>query len=462
MRKLLLASLLLFSAPAWANTIALHTNISADNAISGVNSNFSTIANVINGTIEGSTDSGATVSNIKADSVYEINMADDANPRVRDSELFNITTDTQSGATLTQGTVRESGCDPADDTDLTSDVSACVFYVNGYRVSKAATSVTYTATRDCYLDLSQSGVYTNTCVTVGAAAPAVAANSGRLAKVVTNGTEITSVTALYTTRVPGLIIPAHYRDGLKISYDSSTTVLVGAGTAEINSSMVSKSTETTLTLSTAGDYAGGSSLRAVNTYGYVGMDSSGNLKLHTTAPTHDNYAVSTTAGKLRYATWSSTVYRILGWFWMNNASSGSVETGAIGNINEGDVTNHVYSADATNATVDTASTDFIDLIQTRFYSSGGKTIVRFGGNFAGSVAQRVAVLTLSIDGVGFQNSVTSGTSGLAASDGVGGYQSITGEYATQLGRGTHTCLIRWRTDAATLSTRENFITIEEK
>src|SRR3990167_3712049 len=160
MKKIILGILLLLSTNAYAGTITLGT-ISADATASGFNDNYTTIANVINGNIEGSTDSGATVSNIKADSVHEINMADDANRRVSDSELFNITTDTISGGAISsQATVVESGCVQATDTDLTADVSACVVYINGYRVSKGATAQTYAAGSTTYLWITQGGVYT--------------------------------------------------------------------------------------------------------------------------------------------------------------------------------------------------------------------------------------------------------------------------------------------------------------
>lgn len=464
MYRLLLALMILVASPAWANTIALHTNISADNAITGVNSNFSTISNWANGNIEGSTDGGTTVNNIKADSVYEINMADDANPRLRDSELFNITTDTQSGATLTQGTVVESGCIVADDTDLTSDISACIVYVNGYRVSKSATSITYTATRDCYVDLSQSGVYTSTCVTNGAAAPAVAANSSRLAKVVTDGTEITTITSLFTTRVPGLIVPANYRNGLAVSFDTTTTMLVMPGSVEINNSMVNKTGQTTLTISTAGDWAGGSSLRALNTYGYVGIDASGNLKMHTTAPTHDNYAVSSTDGKFRYATWSSTVYRVLGWFFMNGATSGQLQEGFVSNIKDGDVENKawVVSGDGSNFT--TASTSLTNFQTVRMYTSGAPLQITQSVSANGDAANR---------GVHFSTSIDSGTPAfpesqfVAVSAGAGTalneFTAASKNVVKRLPRGTHTLTTKWRVTSGTdVYGRDATLTVEEK
>lgn len=363
-KKLLFIGLL-FSTPCYAGTISLAT-ISADATAAGFNNNYTILSNVVNGNIEGSTDGGATVSNIKADSVFEINMADDANGRVRDSELFGIGVDTIAGGAISsQSTVVESGCVQATDSDLTADVSACVAYINGYRVSKSATSQTYSNNTTTYLWLSQTGVYnqsTNPDTTI--------ANSALIAKVVTSGGAITTVTNFFTTRLPGLIIPSDYRVGMVVSKDSATTLTVGAGHAEVNNLLLTKTSATTLTLTTAGDWAGGSSLRAASTYGFVGIDASGNLKMHTTAPTHENYAVSVTEGKKRYATWSSTVYRILGWFYMDGSQN--IENAS--NIKEADVHNSVQSND-TSVVPTFNSTTFSEVSRVNFYNSGGPILI---------------------------------------------------------------------------------------
>ena len=374
-------TILLLATSAYAGTISLNT-ISPDSNAVAYNDNFTEISDTVNGSIEGSTDSGSTVSNIKADTVFEINMADDANPRLRDSELLSITTD----STTASNTFVYSGGIPADSANLTSNISACTAYVNGYRVVKTATSNTYTASRDTWVDLSQSGVYTFTPVTNGAGEPVVAANSARLAKVVTDGTEITSVTDEANRRIPGLLIPSHYRAGLFVSRDSATTVTVLPGSSEINNTMVNKTATTTLTISTAGDWAGGSSLRAADTFGFVGSDSSGNLKLHTTAPAFDNYALTTSSGKRRYASWSSTTYRILGWFYMDGSGSGNVEV--VSNVKEGDVPNIAISQDPTTSGVvtnftTTSATD-VDLMKVRFYSSGNPIKIRFNSHTSNS------------------------------------------------------------------------------
>jgi len=368
MRKLLGITFgLLIASTSYADVIAV-TAFSADSGVDHLNTFRTVVVNVINGQIEGSGTNGST-KNILADSLGEADFADAINPRVRDAEILGIGVDTVSGGTLTQNAFVESGCVPATDSDLTSDISACVAYVNGYRVSKSATSTTYDASMDSYVDLSQSGTYTVTAVANGAAQPTVASNSVRLAKVVTSATEITTVTVLYTTRLPGLVIPSQYREGLYVSRDSSTTITVLPGSCEINNAMLTKTSTTTLTISTAGDYAGGTSLRAASTYGFVGIDTSGNIKLHTTAPTHTNFAVSQTVGKKRYATWSSTVYRILGWFYMDGAQL--VENAS--NIKEGDVSNTIQSNDATSVAL--AATTPTMVARANFYSSGGNILL---------------------------------------------------------------------------------------
>lgn len=451
MRKLLITlGLVLISGQAYAGSISLGT-ISADATPGGLNDNFQTLGTLVNGNIEGSTDGGVSVSNIKADSVYRINMADDADVATYVKELVNITTDSFSSGTLTSNTVRESGCDPADDSDLTSDVSACVAYVNGIRISKSATSVTYTANRDCYVDLSDTGSYNTTCVANGASQPTVAANSIRLAKVVTDGTEITSVTALYSTRVPGLVVPDHYRSGLGVSRDSATTVTVLPGVAEINSSMVRKTSTTTLTIGTAGDWAGGSSLAAANTYGFVGMDTSGNLKLHTTAPTHDNYAVSTTAGKRRYATWSSTVYRILGWFRMNGATQ--IYASEIGNIKEGDVSNSVVSSDL-NVLAFTTTT-FTDTAEINFYSSGGPVIATY--TVSGDANATVDILENQITVDGSDLGKMAGSAGQSASS-----ANVHNPVLHTPSQATHTYKGRLRVDGDTITLRGRRLIISEQ
>ena len=93
-----------------------------------------------------------------------------------------------------------TGLLPATSANLTSDISAGQAYVIGKRVYNTATAKTYTASKDTYVDVDYNGTYTFSEVVLDAAAPSVAANSIRLAKVVTDADNITGVTdsrALY-------------------------------------------------------------------------------------------------------------------------------------------------------------------------------------------------------------------------------------------------------------------------
>ncbi len=92
-----------------------------------------------------------------------------------------------------------SGLTVPTSASLSSTTTAGVAYVSGARVVLAATARTYTASKDTYVDLTAAGAYTYTEVANAAAAPTQAANTLRLAKVVTSTTAVTSVTDLRVT-----------------------------------------------------------------------------------------------------------------------------------------------------------------------------------------------------------------------------------------------------------------------
>ena len=109
-----------------------------------------------------------------------------------------------------------TGLLPADPgASLSMITPTGVAYILGQRVSPIATAKTYTASRDTYVDLSARGLYTYSEVTNGAAAPAVAANSLRLFKVVTDATEITGVTDLR-------VVTIRFAQNVNFVYDLST------------------------------------------------------------------------------------------------------------------------------------------------------------------------------------------------------------------------------------------------
>lgn len=453
MKKLLFILGLLISAPASANIITVQP-FSGDSSVSHMENFRGTVVTAINGNIAGGSGGTSTV-NILADSIGEIELANDANPRVRDSELFGITVDTISGGAIaSQGTVVESGCIQATDTDLTADVSACVVYVNGYRVSKGATAQTYANSSTTYLWISDTGNYTqstnpNTNI----------ANSSLLSVVTTAGGQITAVSNLFTTRVPGLIVPVAYRLGNVISRDSTTTITVQPGSLEVNSAIINKTTPTTLTISTAGDWAGGSSLRATSTMAFVGMDASGNLKMHTTAPTHDNYALTAALGKKRYATWSSTVYRVIGWFFMNATSGGELDTWGVSNLKEGDVANRVIRTNATvDAVNDTSYGTDLTGTQVQFYSSGGPLEIRFSALETSGVGANIFTIISDDSGTG---NIADTERGGIFSGSTGNPLTLTNQWVRTYPQRNNTILARMRVASSAASVATKSMIVDE-
>lgn len=87
-----------------------------------------------------------------------------------------------------------SGLLVTDDTGLNADVAAGVAYINGIRIEHAGeANHAFTASRDTYVDLGDNGVLDYNAVSNGAAAPALAADHIRLARVVTDGSNTSSV-----------------------------------------------------------------------------------------------------------------------------------------------------------------------------------------------------------------------------------------------------------------------------
>lgn len=255
--------------------------------------------------------------------------------------------------------------------------------------------------------------------------------------------------------VPGT--PTHFRDGLTCVQASSTTITVAAGEVNIGGTTVAKTTATTLTIGTAGDWAGGSSLRTTSAFAYIGIDASGNIKMHTTAPTHDNYGVSTTAGKKRYATWEGTVYRIIGWFYMNATGSGELTSYEVGNIKDGNVWNSVIStATATQSNVGTSYTT-IDNSTIHFYSSGQP--INLHANFTVSPDLGVGSLTHAWNRAA---STLTASEKIASSGAVSAYhEEWVNDFQEQPAQGALTYLFEAKGDANTFDVKNRSFRITE-
>lgn len=243
------------------------------------------------------------------------------------------------------------------------------------------------------------------------------------------------------------------RNEMLVSQASSTTITVGVGDLEVNGVLVSKTSPTTLTLTTGANWAGGTSLQAPGTYGYVGVDASGNIKMHTTAPSHSDYAVSVTAGTKRFATWSSTVYRITGWFYMNATGSGELNAWEVGNLKDGSVSNCVILQSASSQNLTSGSYADIDNSTVHFYSSGRQVL----GNY--EISSTVTGVSSAVTGLytiqDLDSSNVSASEKIAGGAQIGYSQQASNSYLHKPAQGPHTYKIQYKIHGSTAMSAGN-------
>jgi len=97
-----------------------------------------------------------------------------------------------------------SGLTIATSVDLDSIITAGLIYVDEKRFDFEATPKTFTASKDTYVDIDDDGAPVYTEVTLGAGAPVITSPNERIAKVVTDADNITSVEDLRTIIDPVL------------------------------------------------------------------------------------------------------------------------------------------------------------------------------------------------------------------------------------------------------------------
>lgn len=420
MKKLTLVILsLLVAGTVYAAPISTTRYLSADDVTyTNLDTNTQTITNAIN-SFDGS--------RLQTGSVSADALTTSINPQTRWDEAFNDFVVT--------------GLLPPTSASLASTTTAGTAYVNGYRVAKDATAHTYTASKHTYLDLSNTGVYTYQEVAILAAEPSVTANSIRLALVSTDATTVQLVTDKRTTSINIATAEDFWRSGYKLTFASPDSIVISPGRIKVSSTLVSDDAHTTLTLGTATDWAGGVSGRATSTLGYVGIDVNGNIKMFTTAPAYSDYSMNT-SGRKRYSLVSGTLYRIIGWFYMNATGSGEIDYCA-GNFKDGNVRN-IWAFTASDDT-STASTGYVTLsrMTADFYTSGDPVLISFQGEFNDSGAGATTYLTLDIDGTKKDYA--------AATTSLGGnmFASIPILYKDILTAGKHTIGVGWKITGGT-------------
>lgn len=345
MKKIIgiISILFAFSSSAWANTITIAPFVSsADVTISHLESQRSSIVNVINGGIEG----GGV--NITAGSITTIDLANTVSPVTRWDESFNDYTVT--------------GMLGVTSASLTSDISSGISYVDGYRVALGATAHTYTASKDTYVYIHSGGYYVFQEVANGAAAPSTPANTLLLFTAVTSGTAISSINDSRTLSIQitanSSNFPMDYRDQALIVRDSTTAVHAEPGQFAIGSSLYSNTADTSsLSTATAGNWIEGTVPNLNNlkfyVYGYNNSGTAFAIKYSSADPVYSD-TLSNTNGTLRYYTNSSVNYRALAW--ISADSSGTITTSNysnffdVSNCNKVTVSNGSYVSLGSTAT----------------------------------------------------------------------------------------------------------------
>ena len=401
MKKTLLAiSLLAYSSVAHAGLINLTDYISNnDVTIENLASDNTTTENVINGNVAG----GGV--NILPGSITSIDMATSISPVTRWNEAFNDFT--------------VSGMLPVTDSDLTSDISAGVSYVNGLRIENTAQSHTYTASKDTYVYICETGSYDFNEVANGASAPSTDANCLLLAKAVTSGTQITSVSDLRTTSIQITAttsnFPSDFRNQAYMSWDSTTASHIEPGNFSVGTTIYTKTSDTSSkTITTGTNWIEGSAPnlsvaagQLFYAYGYNDAGSTWDYKYASADPAYSDGS-SNTGGTLRYYTTGGTTYRALGWLY---ATSDTVQQWHIANYPDFGTENTVYrerndtgSLSVTTPAYDTSkpqNTEGVEIFTVAFKPSNAQAKIHIEGEIMGTHGNATAQLILSL----FQDSM---------------------------------------------------------
>lgn len=142
----------------------------------------------------------------------------------------------------------ESGLVVTQDTLLDGDISEGVVYINQVGADiTGVTGHTFTVSVDTYVDVDIAGTFTYVEVATGAGAPALTADSVRIALVETDGTTITGITDLRTITnlnnyVFGLV-DIGVESTMEVYNGSGVTVMIRFGSGSTSGGMPLKTGE---------------------------------------------------------------------------------------------------------------------------------------------------------------------------------------------------------------------------
>ena len=431
---LLLGTLVLLCGTAQAGIISYDSIVSGGGlTVNWLNGEKDTIYSEFNGNIE--------AVNIKDGTLVAADFATSASPITRTDEQI--------------GDYTFTGHLPVTDATLTSDISAGTSYVNGYRCATAATSKTYTASKDTWVYIDQNSAFQYVETAVGASAPTTPANSLLLAKVTTSGAAITVVTDLRTTTPPALRIYQDYKQGLVISRDitGADKVTIGRGEIDFGASVTSGLRRNTSAVEV--DFA---------TTGRGGLDTGS----QTAKTIYYVFAVADDANATNYegiASISSsdasgvTGERLVGHAWSDESTNISPDSvGAYKGVG-GDAPNTAHRS-ASGMAIPISDTTFastdLDATKTKFNSSGRPVMIIGTAQHTSAGAAVYAKMLINIDGDDKEESEAAGSSGVTGSP-----DSITCTWCGTLAAGLHEIKLSMITEAQTQTVDDWSISIIE-
>ena len=151
---------------------------------------------------------------LQADTLTERVFSDDINPRLRNRELLGYE-------------FIYSGYTPSDDGGVTVGLAAGTAYVYGYRVTTGGTTHDYSSAGTYYIEVGTDGV-----IDWEQTSETPQSNHIQIAKVISTGADLTSVTDLRKTT----LFEQNYLDylfGYRIFFDTTGQIRIGLGEAVI-------------------------------------------------------------------------------------------------------------------------------------------------------------------------------------------------------------------------------------
>lgn len=194
--------------------------------------------NQVTGVLRGQ--GGTTAQTHLANTLVEMNLtAEDL------EDAINVPNDIVTRFDESLGDFIASGLVWSQTALLVGEMTAGVVYIDGERlVIGALSGINFTASKDTYVDVGVDGVVDYDPVANGASAPALAASHVRIAKVVTNGSGITSVVQTGVDSLRNTIRPSGSVGPTQLS---TSSILLGSVSATTNVNTAYTTAETIMT-----------------------------------------------------------------------------------------------------------------------------------------------------------------------------------------------------------------------